>query len=188
MRLLIQSFAICFGGAALGLLLNLASASPTHLLKPVFPAAASGIAVCSASPEIQHRGHGHKTMPQREAVQACGSCAVGFVDARGAAAYAQGHIPGAIHLPPSGHSGEALALTYLRQYPTVVIYDAGGGCGLAEGVADRLAAEGLNDVRILEGSWTEWQSAGGPAQSGACHACSQAEDGDRAKPAENRKP
>jgi len=171
MRSLAQVAAICFCGAALGLVLNWASARPANLLRAVFPASSSGVGVCSASPEAQHETHGHKVMPQAEAVAACNSCSVAFVDARGAAAYAQGHIVGAIHLPPAGHPNESHLMEKLRSYATVVVYDSGGGCGLAEGVADRLAVEKFKDVRILEGSWSAWQAVGGPALSGACQAC-----------------
>jgi rhodanese-related sulfurtransferase len=171
MRLLLQMAAICAGGAVLGLALNVASARPAKLLTPVYAASDSGNSVCGASPQAQHEKHGHQVMPQRDAVVACGTCAVGFVDARGAAAFAEGHIPQAVHLPPAGHPDEPAELAKLRAFPTVVIYDSGGGCGLAEGVADRLAAGGVKDVRLLEGSGTDWMLSGGPALSGACQEC-----------------
>lgn len=171
MRLLVQMAAIAAGGALLGLGLNLVSARPARLRTPVYAASESGSAVCGTSPEAQHEKHGHKVMPQKDAVAACGACSVGFVDARGAAAFAEGHIPQAVHLPPAGHPDEAHELQKLRAFPTVVVYDSGGGCGLAEGVADRLAAAGFTDVRLLEGSWTDWMAAGGPALSGACQSC-----------------
>ena len=171
MRLLLQMAAICAGGALLGLVLNLASARPARLLHAVYAASDSGNTVCAASPTAQHDQHGHPLMPQKEAVAACGACTVGFLDARGAAAFAEGHIPQAVHLPPAGHPDEQAELAKLRAFPTVVVYDSGGDCGLAAGVADRLAAAGFKDVRLLEGSWTDWMVAGGPALSGACQVC-----------------
>jgi rhodanese-related sulfurtransferase len=172
-RLLLQMAAISICGAALGLVLNFAvSAHPARLFAPVHAAAESGISLCSGSPEAHHEKHGHRIMPQKEAVAACSACTVGFVDARGAAAFAEGHIPLAVHLLPAGHPDEASELQRLRALATVVVYDSGGGCGLAEGVADRLEQAGFKDVRMLEGSWTDWMSAGGPAASGACQACS----------------
>ncbi|MGC4122383.1 MAG: rhodanese-like domain-containing protein [Myxococcales bacterium] len=171
MRFALQMAVICVAGALLGLALNLASARPARLFHAVYAASDSGNKVCGASPEAQHEKHGHLVMPQKEAVVACGACTVGFVDARGAAAFAEGHIPQAVHLPPAGHPDEPAELAKLRTFPTVVVYDSGGGCGLAEGVADRLAVHGFKDVRLLEGSWTDWMIAGGPALSGACQAC-----------------
>jgi rhodanese-related sulfurtransferase len=176
-RLLVQMAAIALGGAALGLVLNMASGRPARLFVPVHAAAESGISLCSAAPEAQHGKHGHRVMPQMEAVAACGACTVGFVDARGAAAFAEGHIPLAVHLLPAGHPDEAAEMQRLRAWSTVVVYDSGGGCGLAEGVADRLERAGFKDVRLLEGSWTDWNAAGGPAASGACQACSAHADG-----------
>lgn len=176
MRWFLQVVLIFGGGAVLGLGLNatsgVAGGRPARLLQPVYAVAASGDSVCGGSPEARHDKHGHVVMPQKEAVLACGACSVGFVDARGAAAFAEGHIIDAVHLPPAGHPNEAAELSRLRRFSTVVVYDSGGGCGLAEGVADRLGAAGFRDVRLLEGSWADWMSAGGPAQSGACQACS----------------
>jgi rhodanese-related sulfurtransferase len=173
MRLFLQLATISLSGAGLGVLLNATSTHPASLFKPVYPSSASsGVQACGGAPEAQ----GHRLMSQSEAVAACSSCTVGFVDARGAAAFAQGHIPGAVHLMPVGHPDEEDAIRKLRAFSTLVVYDSGGGCGLAEGVADRLTAAGFSDVRILEGSWSEWQAAGGPAQSGACQACGPDDD------------
>jgi len=172
MRFLVQLAVVGFAGATLGLVLNAASPHPARLFNPVYPSSlSSGVQTCGEEPEAVRRVHGHAIMPQAEAVAACNSCTVAFVDARGAAAFAQGHIPSAVHLMPAGHPDEQATIARLGAYTTVVVYDSGGGCGLAEGVADRLAAHGLGDVRILDGSWKEWQAAGGPAQSGACQTC-----------------
>lgn len=170
MKLTTQIGVVLGAGLALGVTLNQCSPHAASLLRPVYAASASGTAVCSAGGE-GHAAPVHAVMPQSEAVAACAACSAGFVDARGAAAYANGHIPGAIHLPPVGESDESAALASLRAFPIVVVYDAGTGCHLAAAVADRLRAAGLSDVRILEGSWSAWQAAGGPAQSGACAAC-----------------
>jgi rhodanese-related sulfurtransferase len=171
MRLLFQMASIALGGSVLGLILNAASCHPVSLTRAVYPSSASGITACGSAPEAQHQIHGHRVMLREEAVDACRACSAGFVDARGAAAFAEGHIPGALHLPPAGHPDESDQLEKLRAFPVVVVYDSGGGCGLAEGVVDRLSKAGFKDVRLLAGSWTDWTAAGGPAQSGICAAC-----------------
>jgi rhodanese-related sulfurtransferase len=176
MRLFAQCAAIVLLGSGLGLLLNSASGRPARLREAIYPAAASGIAACSSTPQGLHALHGHPEMPLAEAFEACKGCTVGFVDARSASAFAQGHISGAHHLPPAGHRGEAELLKKLRRYKTLVVYDGGGSCALAEGMADRLEAEGFKDVRLLKG-FADWAAAGGPAQSGACHACEEHADG-----------
>src|SRR4051812_18443358 len=102
-RLLRQTAAIVVAGACVGVLLNLTSPRPAPHGVAVHPASASATAVCSA-PEAAHPKY--RTMSQSEAIQACVACTVAFVDARGGAAFAQGHIPGALHLPPEGHADE----------------------------------------------------------------------------------
>jgi 3-mercaptopyruvate sulfurtransferase SseA len=168
MRWYLQALLIASVGAVLGLVLNAASGRPTVLNRPVYPAASSGVSACSSLPQA----HAHRFMPLAEAVTACAQCTVGFVDARGAAAFASGHIPGAVHLPPAGHPDEGRTLERLRRFQTLVVYDEGGSCGLAQGVADRLDALGFKDVRLLKG-WRDWEAARGPAQSGACEACEE---------------
>ena len=165
-----QVLLLVLGGSALGLGINAGSRHPIRLGEPVYPASASGSAQCGTHAAIVGR---HLTMSQREAVASCAACTSGFVDARGAHAFAEGHIPGAIHLPPAGHGDERAALDSLRKFSDVVVYDEGADCDFAPGVADRLQSEGFQ-VRILDGGWSGWQGAGGPAQSGACQACAGA--------------
>src|SRR5262245_59970239 len=168
MRVIVQALLVIFGGSALGLTLNAASRHPIKLAEPVYPASASGTALCGQHATVVGR---HPTMSRAEAVASCAACTVGFVDARGAHAFAEGHIPGAVHLPPAGHTDERAALDAMRKFSEVVVYDEGADCDFAPGVADRLQAEGFK-VRILDAGWGGWQGAGGPAQSGACEACS----------------
>lgn len=163
-RLIRQTLFLVLVGGFIGLGVNWASPRSVALWRPVYPTSSSGTASCS-EPNLP------TIMSQAEAIAACGSCQVGFVDARGGSAYAAGHIPGAVHLPPQGHPEEAAALEALRRFPTVVVYDTGSGCQLARAVAERLRQAGFADVRILDGSWPTWQETGGPAQSGACQAC-----------------
>jgi thiosulfate/3-mercaptopyruvate sulfurtransferase len=59
----------------------------------------------------------------------------------------------------------------LRAHHTVIVYDDDVGCQLAEGVAERLRAAGLPDVRVLDGNWAEWEASGAPAESGPCELC-----------------
>lgn len=105
-----------------------------------------------------------------EALASCDACNAGFVDARGAVAFAHGHVPGAIHLPPTG-CGDTESLAPLRAFDTVIVYDDDAQLRLARGVADRLVTAGFDNVRVLEGSWAAWEAARGPAQAGACETC-----------------
>jgi rhodanese-related sulfurtransferase len=169
--LLLQMAAIAVAGLALGLGVNALSPHPADLRTPVYSAAESGASACTAPHDAAHPDTGFRSISCSDATSMCTSCNAGFVDARPPSEFANGHVPGAFHLPPHGHGDEADVISRLRGYPTVVVYDSGLGCNLAETVATHLKSEGLRDVRILEGAWPAWESAGGPAESGACLAC-----------------
>ena len=167
-RLARQVLVVSAAGLAVGAGLNAASSHGVSLLAPVYPASASAT-VCNdpaAAPERRE----HPRMPLDEALAACEACTAGFVDARGAAAFAHGHITGAFHLPPEGFEGRKV-LDELRGFDTLVVYDDQANCELAQGVADRLVAAGFRDVRVLDGNWTAWEAVRGPSQAGACEAC-----------------
>src|SRR5437016_2322445 len=102
-RDLLQVLVLVAGGAAMGLGANALSPRPVPLGRPVFAASSSGTAECTGGdgeePAAASRSP-HPRISQADAVAACGACTASFVDARGAAAFAAGHVPGAIHLPP----------------------------------------------------------------------------------------
>jgi len=158
--------AVLAGGACLGLVLNAVSPHAVPLGKPILPTSAEG--TC----EYQAHDVQPPRISQAEAQVACTACTAAFVDARPEEAFARGHILGAVHRPEHGHPDEAALVAKLKTYSMVVVYDDDVGCKLAEGVARHLMAEGLPDVRVLQGSWSGWEATGGPAQSGACEVCS----------------
>jgi len=152
------------------LLANPWTPRPVTLGRPVFASSTSGTASCSAPTSAAMTP---VRISQPEARTACNACTAAFVDARGENAFALGHISGALHLPAAGQLDEPSFLSHLKGFQTVVVYDDDIGCKLAEGVAKRLMASGLANVRVLDGNWTQWASSGGPAQSGACEECSK---------------
>jgi rhodanese-related sulfurtransferase len=81
---------------------------------------------------------------------ALSSGAPGFVlvDSRGAAAWAQGHIPGAVHLPTVQIPARAATLD---QAVPVVTYCWGPGCDGAAGAALALARLGYQVKEMLGG-------------------------------------
>jgi rhodanese-related sulfurtransferase len=169
-----QLAALGVAGVAVGLAANALSPRPVDLTKPVLAASASATTGTCHAPVDDHP-RVHPKLPLAEALQACTACTAVFVDARGEAAFAQGHVTNALHLPPEGDGELTEVLAKVRAAPMVIVYDDdAGGCRLAQGVADRLAAEGVTNLRILEGSWSAWQAAQGPAQAGSCEVCAHA--------------
>jgi rhodanese-related sulfurtransferase len=84
-----------------------------------------------------------------------------YVDARGAAAFAQRHIPGA--LPLREAQWEALLPDFLKAWQPgdrVVVYCDDGGCDASQAVARRLRRElGIDQVFVLQGGWNAWREA-----------------------------
>jgi rhodanese-related sulfurtransferase len=167
-RTLIHAVTVAAAGVALGLAVNAASPHPAALGRPVHAAAEATAGTCLAPADAAPVAR----IGAAEARALCATCDVGFVDARGAFEFQRGHAVNAIHLPPVGDAvEERLAVERLAGMETVVVYDADSSCKLAEGVARRLQAAGLRDVRVLEGAWPAWVAAGGPGASGACAVC-----------------
>ena len=90
---------------------------------------------------------------------ALGSGAAGFVvlDVRGPAAYAQGHVPGAIHLP-QGKIVESRMQAFAED-TLFVVYCAGPHCNGAARAAVRLARLG-RPVKLMIGGVTGWIDEG----------------------------
>jgi len=85
---------------------------------------------------------------------------------RGRPTYAEGHVPGARHLPWSSLQGsiESLRLESLGVEPgrRVVVYDTGLGLEAAAALV-ALEAAGLADqAQLLDGQWVKWASEGRP--------------------------
>lgn len=172
-QLLLEAFAIAVLGALCGFAVNVISPRPVDLAVPVSSVAESGEGSCSdpavANAEIRR-------ISVTDATAACDACTATFVDARSARAFEEGHITGAVHLPPRGHADEAATIQTLAAAPMVIVYDGDSSCQLAEGVAHRLLDAGITNVEILEGAWPGWVAAGGPGASGVCGQCADDDD------------
>ena len=81
------------------------------------------------------------------------------VDSRGAAAWAQGRVPGAVHLP-----GGLDAVGRLDPHRPVVVYCWGPGCNGATKAALALARQGFA-VREMVGGFEYWAREGLPVQT-----------------------
>ena len=91
-----------------------------------------------------------------------------FIDARPAAEFREGHVPGAVSLPFEA-AGEAALEAVIAALPPgrlPVVYCQGEDCLSSLGLARLLAARGLAEVRVLAGGWREWSAAGFPGEAG----------------------
>jgi rhodanese-related sulfurtransferase len=85
-----------------------------------------------------------------------------LVDSRGDAAWRQGHLPGALHLPTAQIAAQAA--TRVPQGMPVVTYCWGPGCNGATRAALAFAALGY-DVREMLGGYEYWVREGLPVQT-----------------------
>ena len=85
---------------------------------------------------------------------------VTVVDVRGAAEWATGHLPGAMHIP-LGHLSDRVA-EIPSDRPVVVQCQSGSRSAIAASVLERL---GLQDVTNLSGGITSWAAAGLPVET-----------------------
>lgn len=86
-----------------------------------------------------------------------------FLDARDPFLFAQGHIPGALNVPPGKSAGIVATLTARSGQP-VICYCDGPECGAAEKLAAELAAQGIPGVRVMTDGWYAWSNAGYPVE------------------------
>lgn len=80
-------------------------------------------------------------------------------EALGVKYWTQGHLPGAIALPPEELTQRLAALALDRTRP-VVVYCASATCANSHQVATKMAAMGYANVRVYEGGKADWADAG----------------------------
>lgn len=90
-----------------------------------------------------------------------------FVDARDAGSYAQGHIPGALHLPFDAFDPDmATRLSALPEDRLLVVYCSSISCGLSHEMAQNLDFLGYDKVVVLAEGFVGWQSLDAPVEQG----------------------
>lgn len=90
-----------------------------------------------------------------------------FLDARHPEDFADGHIPGALSVPPGLFAEEVEALLAdVGQDKVLVAYCSNLQCPLSHRLADALDMIGIEGVRVFEGGMQEWEQAGGSVEAG----------------------
>jgi 3-mercaptopyruvate sulfurtransferase SseA len=170
-KLALQTLLVCAAGVAVGVGANALSPRTAPLGTPVLAQAERTPGACAAGATSAFAPVARISVA--DAKPLCVACSAGFVDARGEDEFTQGHIAGAVHLPPGDVPPQALEA--LKRHPTVVVYDGDPAGFMAEAVAMGLRELGVKDVRVLEGAWPAWMAEGGPGTSGACTLCADAQ-------------
>ena len=90
-----------------------------------------------------------------------------FVDARSSWPYQLGHVPGALHIPPSAVSTAFdAALADLSKDTALVVYCSGETCNLGSKLAQKLAEEmDFTRLYVFAGGFPQWEEAGYPVES-----------------------
>jgi rhodanese-related sulfurtransferase len=90
-----------------------------------------------------------------------------FVDARDPASFYEGHIKGALNVPP-GEAGRYLEeiRTLSRAGLEVITYCDGVDCPLSTELARSLQQSGVPSARVLVDGWGRWRQAGYPTEKG----------------------
>lgn len=90
-----------------------------------------------------------------------------LVDSRTAAEYAAGHIPGAVNAPLDSPERALADLAAGRPLGRpIVVYCEGGDCQTSTAAARLIHDRGFRDVRVYQGGWADWLSAGLPVEAG----------------------
>lgn len=93
-----------------------------------------------------------------------------FVDARSAPDYENGHLPGAINVPPHDMEKALLQLRIIvGSGMTLVTYCDGMDCTLGHELAEALKKNGIDAVKVLVDGWAGWYEAGYPFEKGTKH-------------------
>jgi rhodanese-related sulfurtransferase len=84
-----------------------------------------------------------------------------LLDARAAAAYRQGHIPGAVSLPLAEFARVFPGLARrLREARMLVVYCSGPNCGDSRDLGLRLWENGLKNLLLYKGGMEDWNEKG----------------------------
>jgi len=143
-----QMLVLLAASAALGLGVNFFAGEPLPLLRPLAPsAAAAAVSVGEVDADfVLQAGNAPGTL---------------LLDARAAAVYRAGHIPGALSLPLAEFSRAFPELeARLRPAGLLVLYCSDRTCGDSSELARRLWDKGLKNLLLYKGGMEDWSGRG----------------------------
>jgi rhodanese-related sulfurtransferase len=150
-------------GASLGIAVNAVRPHGVALARYLPPT------LCTQSAPAQEI----RVLPPPMAARLCGDSRTLVVDVRSGAAFAEGHVASAVHLPCSGsHADLERVRTQLVDKEALVVY--GDSEEQAHKVASDLGAgigrPGLS-IAVIAGGWRAWLEAGLACAAGPCDDC-----------------
>lgn len=152
-KTLLQATAIVTLASALALGVNVLR--PDGL--PLVEAKASAVQLDQGSGEIS----------VKDAAMLFASGRAVFLDARSQFEFEQGHIQGAISLPPREFASQFQDIKpRLLGKEIIITYCDGERCPLSHALAEHLRSAGLKKVRVLKNGWTLWTTEKLPVERG----------------------
>lgn len=162
---LVRAGVIVIIGVACGLLSN-AFRPDGVALSPYQPRVACGADDRPVEPLV---------LPPGEVDVLCGTRGVVVADTRDEAAFREGHVAGAVHLPCSARPSAAQRLIQdLSGQGTVIVYGESteGGLQTARSLLTYPRASNL-EILVIEGGFGAWKQAGLACASGPCTTCEE---------------
>jgi rhodanese-related sulfurtransferase len=102
----------------------------------------------------------YETDPSDVAAARAGGQPLLILDVRDTAAWNQGHVPGAHHLPGSEISARLAELPSPEENPRLVVYCWGPGCNGSTKAAAALTLAGYQNVQEMIGGFEYWAREG----------------------------
>ena len=159
-----RAILLIVAGATLGLASNLLRASGLRFSSFAAPTMCDGVEAETTAPPIAPEA----------AATLCGREGIVIADARPAAAYAEGHIASAVHLPCNASGAFADGtIAHFEGARTIIVYgqSTAEAVPVAASLRRRQKATLPVDVRVLEGGFPAWEKAGLACASGPCDEC-----------------
>lgn len=154
---------VILGGVAVTLALLVNTISPKGIALVGQWDTSKGVVTAGANSEGGYRFPEIDRAPDAKKIFDKGN--VLFVDARSVKDYENGHIPGAVSLPP-GQFDERIG-SFLDRHPPdrpIVVYCSGRTCHDSHDLARMLSDLAFSDVRIFIDGFPGWQAQGYPIE------------------------
>ncbi|MBA4357838.1 MAG: rhodanese [Desulfovibrio sp.] len=152
-----QSLGILALSAVLALAVNAARPDGLPLVQAAQSAAQSAVQLSQSGGEIALKDAALLFLSGRAV----------FLDARSQYEFEQGHIQGALNLPPREFASQFQGLKpRLVGTEAVIAYCDGEGCQLSQALAEHLRGAGLKNVYVLKNGWSLWQAEKLPVAKG----------------------